>query len=329
MRQLNNQNTDPHYNMALEEHVLRVLSQEDSYFMLWQNSPAVIVGRNQNALEEINAQFVRDNNIAVVRRLTGGGAVYHDAGNLNFTFVVRQSKAGFHFARFAQPVIRALGALGVRAEHTGRNDITIEGRKFSGNAEYRLGDKLLHHGTLLFNSDLSMLSQALMVKESKIAGKGVQSVRSRVTNICEYLSPTVSIQDFKDALTVAAKEEFGSLWQSEELKNEDHLAVKALQLAKYATWEWNFGRAPAFNLQRVERFAFGEVDLRLNVKDGVIRECRIYGDFFTHADIGELASALIGLCYREEDLAQALSGLDLGHYFPGMNEKELLALLTG
>ncbi len=328
MKNVINLSNDPYLNMATEEYVLTTLSEAEDCFMLWQNSPAIIIGRHQNAWEEVDTAYVKANNIAVVRRLTGGGAVYHDLGNINFTFVVRDHGAGFDFARFARPIVQALHQLGVKAEASGRNDILIAGRKFSGNSEYRHGDRLLHHGTLLFNSDLGVLGQALRVKPQKIASKGVKSVRSRVTNIADHLSQPISQQEFRNAVMKAVAAEFGAELHDYYLTPEDLAAIHQLKANKYATWEWNYGQTPKFNLQRSARFGFGEVDVRLHVVNGHIHSCTIYGDFFSNGDISQLAGELQGIPYERQALATTIKGLGLEHYFPQLTPEEFLQLLV-
>lgn len=323
------ESNDPYFNMAQEEYVLTKLAEQDDCFLLWQNRQAIIVGRHQNALEEINTAYVRENGIAVVRRLTGGGAVYHDLGNLNFTYVVHDQGRGFDFQRFAQPVISALASLGVKAEQSGRNDILIDGRKFSGNAEYRYRDRLLHHGTLMFDSDLAVVAAALQVKPQKIASKGVKSVRSRVTNIKEHLPPDVTFADFRQALLTATVRQFGRDLQEYRLSDADLAAIRQLQAEKYATWEWTYGQAPEFNLQRSRRYSFGEVDVRLNVREGIIRNCKIFGDFFSHADMEQLAERLVGRRYREEDLVAAIDNLDFAWFFPQLSREAFVEVLLG
>jgi len=327
MKNVINLSNDPYLNMATEEYVLTTLSKEEDCFMLWQNRPAIIIGRHQNAWEEVDSEYVKEHNIAIVRRLTGGGAVYHDLGNINFTFVVKDDGAGFDFARFARPIVRALAQPGVDAEASGRNDILIDGRKFSGNSEYRQGDRLLHHGTLLFNSDLSVLGKALRVKPHKIASKGVKSVRSRVTNIAEYLTQPVTQEQFRNAVMEAVTAEFGAELHDYHLTQEDQAAIQQLRANKYATWEWNYGQAPKFNIQRSARFSFGEVDVRLDVVNGHIRACTIYGDFFSHGDINQLATKLLDVPYERQTLETTIKGLELEQYFAELSPEQFLQLL--
>lgn len=295
--------------------------------MLWQNSPAIIIGRHQNAWEEINSAYVKEHQIAVVRRLTGGGAVYHDLGNINFTFVVRDGGRGFDFARFAQPIIQALARMGINARASGRNDILIDGRKFSGNSEYRQGERLLHHGTLLFASDLSVLGQALQVKPHKIASKGIKSVQSRVTNIADYLTQPISQTAFREAIMEAVAAELGAELSDFRLQPSDLAAIQKLRTEKYATWEWNYGQAPKFNVQHSQRYGFGEIDVRLEVVRGQIQSCTIYGDFFSNGDISKLAAQFTGVSYEQQALAAAIGKLDLKHYFPELSPQAFLQLL--
>ena len=190
---------DPHFNLALEQYVFDNLDKNENYFMLWQNDNAIIVGKHQNTVAEINAEYTKENNIKVVRRLSGGGAVYHDLGNLNFTFIV--SAGGgyeqFNFSDFCKPIIELLNSLGVNAVLNGRNDMSIEGKKFSGNSQYAKRGRIMHHGTIMFDSDLDIVGNSLVVSKDKIQSKGVTSIRSRVTNIKPHMQTDVSIEEFK------------------------------------------------------------------------------------------------------------------------------------
>ena len=234
--------TDPHFNLAMEEYVLKYLNLAEEYLLLWQNEPAIIIGRHQNTLEEVNMDYTRENNIHVVRRLSGGGAVYHDLGNLNFTFIRRAIRSELlDLKSFTQPVIHALKKLGVNAEVSGRNDLTIEGKKFSGNAQYLYKNNILHHGTLLFDSDLSELNKALRVRADKIESKGIKSVRSRVTNIREHIKgdQDTNINEFTALLRDAVAEVQGENFAEYTLGEKDYEGIRALMQERYLTWQWN------------------------------------------------------------------------------------------
>ena len=325
MLYIRNESVSPYYNLALEEYVLKNLGHEESFILLWQNEPSVIIGRFQNTIAEINNEYIEKNGINVVRRITGGGAVYHDLGNLNFSFIVSGSQMNIDFRRFTEPVVKALAKMGVKAEHTGRNDITIDGKKFSGNAQYHYRDRILHHGTLLFNSRLENVQQALNVKPSKIETKGIKSVRSRVTNIIDYLENKISIYEFRDLLLTYLFDE--KPIREYKLTEEDQAGIKKLMQDKYLTWEWNYGSSPAFNLTKSERFACGEIEVRLNVNKGLIEACKIYGDFFSNEDIDELAAKFVGVRYKKEDLAALLEDIELNKYFGSLSQQEFLQLL--
>lgn len=328
MLYIRNTSNDPYFNMALEEYVIKNMDPAKEYFILWQNQPTVVIGKNQNAIEEVNLEYVKENNIAVVRRLSGGGAVYHDLGNVNFTYVVDYRPEFFNsIERFARAVVKALGKLGIKAEFTGRNDITIEGRKISGNAQYLYKKRLLHHGTLLFDSDLTRLSSALNVKPQKIASKGVKSVKSRVANIKEYLKEDIGVEEFKELLLKYIFEVEGRDLIEYNLTKEDIENINRLRDEKYATWEWNFGTSPEFDLVKSERFDGGELEARINVKDGHITDLKFYGDFLSMRDVSEVEEKLKGLRYKEEDVREALNGLNLKEYFGGITLDEILKVI--
>ncbi|HRV99615.1 MAG TPA: lipoate--protein ligase, partial [Aminobacteriaceae bacterium] len=271
------QSHDPAYNLALEEYLYRSVNEgHPGYFLLWQNAPSIIVGRFQNTAQEVNRPFVEERGIHVVRRISGGGAVYHDLGNVNYSFIVPNDEGTpFDFARHARPVIDALAKLGVEAESGGRNDLLIDGRKFSGSAQHMDRRRLLHHGTLLFDSDLSILEQALSVDEEKFTSKGFKSVRSRVTNILPMLTEPISVEEFIDALRGAL-----SGTETYSLDETQLSEIRRLRDEKYATWEWNWGASPEFTERKARRFPWGKVEALLNVKEGVIRQARFYGDYF-------------------------------------------------
>lgn len=321
-----NENTDPRINLAVEEYALNYLDPGQDYAILWQNEPAVIIGRNQNTVAEVNAPYIKEHGIHVVRRLSGGGAVYHDLGNLNYTFIVdANASIVSNFEYFTKPVIQALNHLGVKAEFSGRNDITINGQKFSGNAQYWSKNRLLHHGTILFNSDLSVVQEALNVKADKIQSKGVKSVRSRVTNIFPHLPNPITIEEFKETLwrflipAGAAKEYI--------LTEEDWSIIRELKDRRYNLWDWNYGASPESEIEKEERFAGGKLELKFNVVDGVIQDMRIFGDFFGKQNVNAVAQLLNGKDYREGVIAPALEEIEFEQYFIGITREDFLHCL--
>lgn len=326
MIEIINPSMDPYFNLALEEYTVINMPDQKSYFILWQNQPTVVVGKNQNTIEEINKKFIAEKDIKVVRRMSGGGAVYHDTGNLNFTFVVNENRDFSNFAKFTRPVIKALQKVGIEAENNGRNDITIEGKKFSGNAQFRYHNRLLHHGTILFDSCIEDMVEALNVSEMKISSKGIKSVRSRVTNIKEHLSSAVTIQDFKQILTqtVLAEEEEQAVYS---LTDQDLQAVNDLRNRKYATWDWNYGTSPVFNVQKMKKFEWGTMDVRLEVRKGKISGCRIFGDYFARREIAELEKEIIGTGYRRDDLSEQIRHINIKEYLPLLEESEFIDLV--
>lgn len=311
MRYIYNQSTDPTFNLAAEEWLLAHSS--DDIFMLWRNRPAVIVGRNQNTLAEIDETFTRERDIPVVRRLSGGGAVFHDLGNINFTFITSGTTSeGLDFERFTKPIQQALLSMGVECVFSGRNDLLIEGKKFSGNAQHFHKGRILHHGTLLFASDMTDLSGALRVDPEKYRDKAVKSVRSRVTNISSHLQEPMEVTDFIVALMrfVSDNADMDAMALSEaESESIEQLAQK-----RYRTWDWNFGSSPTYNFARRTRTEGGLLDVNLNVKKGMILKARIFGDYFGVRDVAPLEERLLGCRHARGALEERLAGVPLDEY---------------
>lgn len=321
--------TDPEINLALEEYALRNFGKDDDYLLFYINAPSIIIGRNQNTLEEINDDYVRKNNISVVRRMSGGGAVYHDLGNLNFSFITEYKPENLHnFKKFNQPVIRVLQEMGVNAEMSGRNDILVEGRKISGNAQFSSGKRMFSHGTLLLNSDLDEVTNALNVKMSKIQSKGHKSVRSRVANIVEFLDAPIGIEEFRTMLLEGLYKD-RETFETYHLSEDEWKAVHALKEEKYGNWDWNFGRSPKFNIQRTKRFPVGEIDLRIDVHDGKINAIKIYGDFFGKESVTEIEELLMNTRYSPEDIEKVLQPVDVQNYFGNIQKEEFIQLVYG
>jgi len=322
--------TRPQTNLALEEFVLRHLDADEDHLLFYINEPSIIIGRNQNTLEEINDDYVRRKGIHVVRRMSGGGAVYHDHGNLNFSFLTPYRTEKFNnFRQFNQPIIAELRALGIAAEMSGRNDMLVDGRKVSGNAQFVSGARMFSHGTLLFDSDLEEVTRALNVRMSKIESKGHKSVRSRVANLAEFLAPdSMTIESFRQRLVESICGRDGGL-RSYRLTPADWAEVARLEAARYAQWDWNFGRSPDFNIQRRRRFDAGEIDLRLDVHEGRVEALTVYGDFLGSAPVEELAELLRGVRYEPGDLSRCLAEVDLGRYFGAIAREDFLGLVYG
>ena len=319
MRALVVNTTEPAYNLALEETLFDGLKTgEEGLFLLWRNAPSIIVGRHQCTGEEINADFVARRGIPVVRRNTGGGAVYHDLGNLNFSFIERAAGEGrVDFARYLTPICTALRELGVEARISGRNDLEVGGRKISGSAQRLQNGKVLHHGTLLVDLNFSDLVEALHVEPEKYLSKGVASVRGRVANISEFCARSDLMGELQSALVHACAD------RQIEAAPEIRRQAEALAETKYRSWEWNYGASPAFAFRRKERFSWGSVDLRLNVRKGVIVAARVHGDFFSAADVEALERRLIGLRHEPSVLAEALREAPWTDWFSGCDPERM------
>ncbi|MGF7396332.1 lipoate--protein ligase [Thermoanaerobacterium thermosaccharolyticum] len=320
-----NRITDPYFNLASEEYILKEFN--DECFMLWRNKPSIIIGKNQNALAEINLDYVKEHNIPVVRRLSGGGAVFHDLGNVNFTFIVNDDLNRFNdFRRFTQPIIDVLRKLSLNAEFSGRNDITIDGKKISGNAQYYYKNRILHHGTLLVSSNMADLSAALKVRPIKFEDKGVKSVSKRVTNINEHLKEPIDIEEFINLIMNDIRQRTGGSGLY-EFTDEDIKNIEKLKNEKYSTWEWNFGMSPDYNLKNEKKFLGGTLEVDLNVSDGIIKDIKIYGDFFGKKDVKDVEEMLKGVKHAENDVKNALSSIDIGEYFSNITLENLLDVM--
>lgn len=337
---IESRSTDPYRNLALEQYVFDTI--EDDCFMLWQNNNSIIVGKHQNTLEEINSDFVKESNITVARRLSGGGAVYHDMGNLNFTFIsAADRQKGIGFSAFCMPIQEALSSLGVPVEISGRNDMTVEGKKFSGNAQYLKNGRIMHHGTILYDSNLEVLSQALKPGKDKIESKGIKSVQSRVTNIRPYMRSDMPIKDFWTALkeqmsAVFAKQtgtsvllDTGESLREITLTPEQNAAIDELKEKVYSQWSWNYGNSPPHTLRKAGRIeGCGKIEILIDIdREGKIKNLGFYGDFFSNRDPQEIGEILTGQYFKHDDLKAVLKDTDISQYFQNLNNKDFLSLL--
>ena len=295
---------DAYFNLASEEYLLK--QTDGYYYYLWINDPAVIVGVNQNTLQEVNLAFTENNNVKVVRRLTGGGAVYHDGGNLCYTVIAPYDENENNYKKFTAPVIEYLNELGVNAEFSGRNDITIDGQKISGNAQTVYNGRIMHHGTILFSSDMEVLSHALNPSKLKVESKGIKSVRARVTNVSEHLKEKITIEEFKAGL----KEKFKKIATEYNFTDKDLECINALVNDKYSTYEWNVGRSPKAKNKFEYKFPFGIFTLNFDVEKGKIFNAQIFGDFFAFGSVDEFNNKLNGVPYIREEVEKALVGIE-------------------
>ncbi len=315
--------TDSKLNLALEDYLFNSLKpSDDGYFLLWHNAPSIIVGRHQNTLQEINVELVRRYDLPVVRRMTGGGAVYHDLGNVNFSFVrpLKDNEENrIDFIKFLQPILETLQGFGVKASFSSRNDLVCGERKFSGSAQLRRSDKgcrrVLHHGTLLVNLDLEMLAAVLTGAPDKYLSKGISSIASRVANLQEFLPHNVGMQELKQALMQNCSKEVIEL--DTKIINE----AKVLASRKYATEAWNYGASPAFTEKRRERFSWGLVECYINVQAGHIESIKIFGDFFAKSPIEEFEQLFNGVAYTSLDVTNVLKSVCFESYFSACDEK--------
>ena len=320
---------DTAFNIALEEYCFKQLKDEDEIFLLWINEPSIIVGKYQNTIEEINTEYTREKGIHVIRRISGGGAVYHDLNNLNYTIISNRDKGqeGFNFKEFSKPIIETLAELGVKAEFTGRNDLEIDGQKFCGNAQAYIKDRVMHHGCLLFNVDFSALGNALKVSKDKIESKGVKSVRSRVTNILPHLKTPITVEEFGDKIMEYMKKQYPDMKEYVFSKEELDYIAKRAEVKR--SWEWNYGESPEFNITRGKRFKNGKIQIFATVENSRIKNIKFYGDFFgKNEDLSEVENLLKDVKYTREDVKEKLETVDIGEYFSKFTVDEVVEVIV-
>ncbi|MEB6039322.1 lipoate--protein ligase [Enterococcus gallinarum] len=328
-----NENNDPRINLAIEIFLLQEMKVDEPILLFYINEPSIIIGRNQNTIEEINKDYVDAHGIHVVRRFSGGGAVYHDFGNLNFSFIMPDDGNSFRdFEKLTKPIVQALHEMGVEgAQLKGRNDLVIDDMKFSGNAMYATNGRMFAHGTIMFDSDINEVVNALKVRKDKIESKGIKSIRSRVTNIKPFLP-----KDKQDMTTEAFREEillkiFGvdsvDQVKTYTLTEEDWVKINEISDKYYRNWDWNYGKSPTFDIERRKRFPIGSIEVRFNVQEGKITEAKIYGDFFGLGDIADVEQAFIGTRYDKSALKDVIDQIDVKKYFGNITPEDLLELV--
>lgn len=325
--------TDPRINLAIETYLVQQTPVDEPLLLFYINEPSIIIGRNQNTIEEINQKYVDEHGIHVVRRLSGGGAVYHDEGNLNFSFIMPDDGESFrNFKKVTQPIVDALYDMGVEgAELKGRNDLVIDDKKFSGNAMYATNGRMFAHGTLMFDSDVNEVVNALKVRKDKIESKGIKSIRSRVTNIKPFLADShqqMSTKDFrKEILLKIFEVENESEVKEYKLTKEDWEKINAISDELYRNWDWNYGRSPEFDIVKRHRFPVGSIEAKMNVSGGKIQEIRLFGDFFGLGELSDVEEILTGVQYTKEAIEQAVKQVDVKKYFGNIETKDLVELL--
>lgn len=328
MRYINYLGTDAYQNIAMDSWLLYNLKPKEPVFTLWQNKKAVIVGQNQNTFGEINQEYVDKEGVQVVRRMSGGGAVYHDLGNICFTFFVPvESSSEVNFKQFVEPMYDALHAIGIDAKITGRNDLEVDGKKVSGNAQRYAGGYLMHHGTLMWDTDVEAMVRSLNVADEKFISKAAKSVRARVGNIKNYAPEGQTLEGFMEALRYYLTNEGKD---SELVLTDDQIAdIKRWRDERFSTWEWNYGKSPEFDFMNHAKYDGGSIDVKANVKEGKIQDIDFTGDFLGVRDWREIKDKFIGQVFSPEAILKVLESNSDGQYFGGITNDELAVLFTG
>jgi lipoate-protein ligase A len=314
---------DPYFNLASEEYLLK--SRGEEFFLLYRNNPSIVVGKHQNTLAEVNLSYVLEHGINVVRRISGGGTVFHDLGNLNFTFLTNGSEGQLvNYQKYTQPIIEAVRTMGIRATLGPRNELLIGKQKISGTASHVYKQRVLHHGTLLFSSDISHLSSALKIQSNRFHDRAVRSVPSTVTNIRDHMDHPMEVSEFQQRIYhfILGKLEGASGYRYTE---EDLAEIRSLSQRKFSTWEWNFGYSPRYEYRRKLTGKAGNVYLQMQVEKGTIRAVSFTGDFMSTRPVNLLEELLVGAIHDPETLRMRISGIDVEDYITGLDNELLLA----
>ena len=309
------------YSFALEEYIMTQPKFKDEYFIFWRTLPTLMIGRFQNTIEEINTKFVEENKINVIRRNSGGGTIYTDENGWQFSFITwKENGRGKDFRSFTIPIMDALKELGLNATFSGRNDLMLENKKFSGCAQFSTGNRYLHHGTILFDTNIENMVKGLLVADDKIISKGIKSVKERVTNIKSALyHPNISSEEFKEKMISIIAKKMKVINISDE---DDLIAIKKIEEKKFLDWNWNYGKSPDFNITKTTQTAGGKFVVNLNVKNGIITDCKLNGDFFFMGDIIDFEKNLIGCVYEKSAVLNKIKFSEFG-VFHLVSDKEL------
>ncbi len=321
---INSKSNTPQFNLATEEYLLK--NSEHDVFMLYVNSPSIIVGKHQNTLSEINLDFVENNNLRVVRRLSGGGTVFHDLGNLNYAWIMHGAQGKIiDFNKYTDDILSYLQSIPIDATRNKNNDLLIDGKKISGNAEHIFKNKLIHHGTLLFASELNKLNNAINSDLSKFEDKSVQSKRTRVTNIVHYLKKDLTMNKFRNNLFRYILEKYERA-EKYELTGLDMNQIRPLYRKKYSSWEWNFGYSPKFMFRKELQIENRSISIKLNIKKGIILDLAISGNLFTNEEIAIFKKKFIGLQHRKSVIRYCLEENDFSSILTKLSEDDIMSL---
>ena len=313
---------DASYSFALEEYIMKNAEFKDEYFLFWNTKPTLMIGRFQNTIEEINMDFAKSENMDIIRRNSGGGTIYTDENCWQFSFITwKDGNKVKNFRDFTKPIIDALQKLGINSWFSGRNDLMLGEKKFSGNAQFSYKNRFLHHGSILFNANLENLVKAISPSNEKIISKGIKSIKERVVNLKDFLNDkNINTFTFRDRMLEILKQNMEIINLSEKNKEE----VKNIEKNKFLTWDWNFGLSPDFNYSKSLRFAGGKVDINLNVSKGYIKDCKIFGDFFFNGDIKDLENNIINCKYEKNELLNLFNSFNIENYFYQIKCDELI-----
>jgi len=322
LRIINSPNNNGTYNLVLEKHLVDHLKTPT--LLVWRNRPGVYVGRHQNTFDEIDEEYVEAQGFEVFRRLSGGGTIFHDEYNVYYSFIFPNTRTVTdNFAYFNTMIVDFLQSIGVEAQRSGRNDILVHGRKISGSAEHYSGDNVVHHGSLLFATDILHMAPALTPNKQKFTSKAITSVAQRVDNIIQHVD--LNVEEFTQALIQYFVDTFGGTFDA--ITKQEHESTVDMIRDYYGTFEWNYGKSPEFTHTKEMKYPFGIVEVKLSVKGGIIKEMKIVGDFFHTQDLSKIEQHFIGVRYQKNVLDDMIQSIDVSSIIVGATADDLLQLL--